>query len=124
MLSIKQILTLAGKELRIWLQSPGNWLTVLLVPFAFIALLGAVFGGGTPVFTIFAANEDKGSLGADVIKQLQDSPYLRLELLPSQAEADRRVGRGERMAAAVIPANFSEAVKTDQGGRVLVIIDP
>jgi ABC-2 type transport system permease protein len=124
MLTIKQILTLAEKELRLWLQSPGNWLTILLVPFAFIALLGAVFGGGTPVFTIFAANEDKGDLGADVIKQLQDSPYLKLELLSSQAEADRRVGRGERMAAAVIPADFSEAVKTDQGGRVLVIIDP
>lgn len=124
MLTIKQILTLAEKELRLWLQSPGNWLTILLVPFAFIALLGAVFGGGTPVFTIFAANEDKGDLGADVISLLQDSPYLELELLSSQVEADWRVGRGERMAAAVIPANFSEAVKTDQGGRVLMIIDP
>ena len=124
MLTIKQILTIAGKEFRIWLQTPGNWLTILVVPFAFITILGAVFGGGTPTFTIFAANEDKGDLGAEVLKQLEDSPYLKLEILDSQAEADRMVGRGERMAAAVIPADFSAAVKTDLGGKVLVIIDP
>lgn len=124
MLTIKQILTIAGKEFRIWLQTPGNWLTILVVPFAFITILGAVFGGGTPTFTIFAANEDKGDLGAEVLKQMQDLPYLKLEILDSRAEADRMVGRGERMAAAVIPADFSAAVKTDLGGKVLVIIDP
>ena len=45
MLTIKQIYTIAEKELRIWLQSPSNWLTILLVPFAFIFLLGTIFGG-------------------------------------------------------------------------------
>jgi len=124
MLTIKQILTIAEKELRVWLQTPGNWITVLLVPFAFIAILGNIFGGGTPVFTIFAANEDKGDLGAEVIKQMEASPYIKLEVLPSQAEADRRVGSGERMAAVVIPANFNETVKTAQGGKIQLIIDP
>ena len=124
MLAIRQILAIAYKETRLWLQVPGNWLTILLVPFAFITILGAIFGGSTPVFTIYAANEDRGTLGADVVKLLKESPNLELEMLDSQAEADRRVGKGERMAAAVIPADFSEAVKTEAGGTIELIIDP
>src|SRR3989304_12716 len=124
MLAIKQILAIAYKETRLWLQVPGNWLTILLVPFAFIAILGSVFGGSNPVFTIYAANEDQGDLGADVIEQLEDSPNLELEMLDSQTEADRRVGKGERTAAVVIPADFSEVVKTEAGGTIWVIIDP
>src|SRR3989337_1583250 len=125
MLAIKQILAIAYKETRLWLQVPGNWLTILLVPFAFIAILGSVFGGSNPVFTIYAANEDQGDPGADVIEQLEDSPNLELELLDSQAEANRRVGKGERMAAVVIPVDFSEAVKPNEaGGTIWVIIDP
>ncbi len=124
MLAIKQILAIAYKETRLWMQVPGNWLTILLVPFVFITILGSVFGGSTPVFTIYAANEDRGSLGADVIKLLQDSPNLELEVLDSQVEADRRVGQGERMAAVVVPADFSEAAKTEAGGTLWLIIDP
>jgi ABC-2 type transport system permease protein len=124
MLRIKQILSIAYKETRLWLQSPGNYLTILLVPFAFISILGAVFGGNNPVFTIFAANEDQGDLGAEVIELLEDSPNLTLVILEDQAEADRRVGNGERTAAVIIPPDFSQAVKTDAGGTIWVMIDP
>jgi ABC-2 type transport system permease protein len=124
MLAIKQILAIAIKETRLWLQIPGNWLTILFVPFTFIAILGGVFGGSTPVFTIYAANEDQGTLGKDVIKLLEDSPSLEVEILESQAEADRRVGQGERMAAVVIPADFSAAAKTEAGSTIWLIIDP
>jgi ABC-2 type transport system permease protein len=124
MLAIKQILAIALKETRLWLQIPGNWLTILFVPFTFIAILGGVFGGSTPVFTIYAANEDRGTLGKDVIKLLEDSPSLEVESLESQAEADRRVGQGDRMAAVVIPADFSAAAKTEAGSTIWLIIDP
>lgn len=124
MLAIRQILTIAYKELRLWLQVPGNWLSILLVPFAFIVILGSIFGGDTPVFTLYGVNEDAGERGAEVIKQLQDSPNLELEMLSSRAEADRRVGQGSRMAAVVIPADFSQAVLTDQGGTIYLVLDP
>jgi ABC-2 type transport system permease protein len=123
MLAIKQILAIAYKETRLWLQVPGNWLTILLVPFTFIAILGGVFGGSTPVFTIYAANEDQGDLGKDVLRLLEDSPSLEVEILASQAEADRRVGQGDRMAAVVVPADFS-AAKTEAGSVIWLIIDP
>jgi ABC-2 type transport system permease protein len=124
MLAIKQILAIAYKETRLWLQVPGNWLTILLVPFTFIAILGGVFGGSTPVFTIYAANEDQGDLGKEVIRSLEDSPSLEVEILASQAEADRRVGQGDRMAAVVVPADFSAAAKTEAGSTIWLTIDP
>jgi ABC-2 type transport system permease protein len=124
MLAIKQILAIALKEARLWLQIPGNWLTILLVPFTFIAILGGTFGGSTPVFTIYAASEDQGDLGKDVLRLLEDSPSLEVEILESRAEADRRVGQGDCMAAVVIPTDFSAAAKTEAGATIWLIIDP
>ena len=71
-------MSIAYKELRLWLQSPGNWLVVFLVPFAFIGVFGATFKEGTPVVTIFAVNEDKGDHGAEIISQLEKSTNLEL----------------------------------------------
>jgi ABC-2 type transport system permease protein len=122
---LKRILVIAYKELRLWLQAPGNWLPVLVVPFLLISVIGAIFsGGGAPTITVFAVNEDAGERGAEVIKLLDEFDKLDLEMLPSQTEADRGVSRGAHMAAIVIPADFSQAVLTDQGGEILLIIDP
>jgi len=121
---IRKILAIAWKELRLWLQSPGNWLVVFLVPVAFIGIFGSVFKEGTPVVTVFAVNEDSGELGEEIIDLLEDSSNLEFDMLESKAEADRRVGKGDHMAAVVIPEGFSQAVTTDEGASLLVIIDP
>ena len=121
---LRKIFSISTKELRLWLQAPGNWLTVFLVPLAFIGILGSVFGKGTPVVTVFAANEDKGERGAEIIELLANSENLEFEMLATQAEADAHVAKGDRMAAVVIPENFSEAVKSSDGGAILVIVDP
>jgi ABC-2 type transport system permease protein len=121
---LRKIFRIAIKELRLWSQAPGNWLTVFLLPLAFIGILGSVFSTGTPVVTVFAVNDDTGERGAEIIDLLAKSSNLEFEMLASQAEADARVAKGDRMAAVVIPENFSEAVKTSAGGAILVIIDP
>lgn len=121
---LRKIFSIAGKELRLWLQAPGNWLTVFLVPLAFIGILGSVFAKGTPVITVFAVNEDRGEYGAEIIELLANSENLEFEMLATQDEADARVAKGDRMAAVVIPEDFSEAVKTSDGGSIIVIVDP
>jgi ABC-2 type transport system permease protein len=121
---LRKIFSIAGKELRLWLQAPGNWLTVFLVPLAFIGILGSVFAKGTPVITVFAVNEDKGEYGAEIIELLANSENLEFEMLATQKEADARVAKGDRMAAVVIPKDFSDAVKTSDGGSIIVIVDP
>jgi ABC-2 type transport system permease protein len=122
---LRKIFAIAYKELRLWSQVPGNWLVVFLVPLTFIGILGSVFGkGGMPVVTVFAVNADKGERGAEIIELLAKSENLEFEMLATQAEADARVAKGDRMAAVVIPENFSEAVTTSDGGSILVIVDP
>ena len=120
----RKMMSIAYKELRLWLQSPGNWLTVFLVPLAFIGIFGATFQQGIPVITVYAVNEDKGELGSEIITLLEKSENLELEMLATQEEADELVNKGSRMAAVVIPENFSESVTTEDGAPLLVIIDP
>ena len=122
---LTQIWVIARKELRLWLQQPANLVVILLVPFLFIWIMGAVFGSsGMPTVAVFAVNLDSGANAARVLTALQDSPNLEVQLLSDRAEADRRVGQGERMAAVVIPAGFSEAVLTDSGAALELIVDP
>ena len=120
----RNMLSIAYKEFRLWLQAPANWLVVFLVPFAFIGIFGATFSEGTPVVTVYGVNEDKGELGEEIIALLQKSDNLELEMLSTQAEADELVTKGTRMAAIVIPEKFSESVTTDDGAPILVIVDP
>ena len=122
---LRQIIAIAYKELRLWMQVPGNWLVVFLVPLAFVGILGSAFGKtGLPVVTVYGVNADKGERGAEIIALLEKSENLDFEMLATQAEADARVAKGDRMAAVVIPENFSESVKTSDGGSILVIVDP
>ena len=121
---LQKIFATAKKELRLWLQSPGNWMVVFLLPFAFIGILGSIFRGGTIVVIAYAVNADAGEHGAEIIELLEESENLEFEMLETQAEADQRVGNGDRMVAVVVPENFSEAITTDEGASLLVIIDP
>jgi ABC-2 type transport system permease protein len=121
----KQIWTLIRKDLRLWAQRPGEWLIIFIVPLLFMWIMGAVFGkNSSPIIAIFVVNEDAGTSGAKVLRALKDSPNLDLTLLSTRAEADRRVGSGELMAAVIIPADFSKNITRPQGGKLEIIADP
>ena len=122
---LRQIWALTRKEIRVAAEYRGQWLLVFLTPIIFIAVMGATFGNtGAPTVAVYLVNEDEGRLGRQIVSALRDDATLALEMLDSRAEADRRVGAGQRMAAIVIPAGLSEAVLTDSGGVVKVIVDP
>ncbi len=122
---LRQIWALTRKEIKVAADYRGQWLLVFLTPIIFIAVMGATFGNtGVPTVAIYLVNEDEGRLGRQVVSALRDEPTLALDILPNRAEADRRVGNGERMAAVVVPAGFSQAVLTDDGGQIEVITDP
>ena len=122
---LRQIWAMTRKEIKLAAEYRGQWLLVFLTPLIFIAVMGATFGNaGVPTVAIYLVNEDEGRLGRQVVNALRDEPTLALDILPNRAEADRRVGNGERMAAVVIPAGFSQAVLTDDVGQIEDITDP
>jgi ABC-2 type transport system permease protein len=98
---------------------------LFLIPFLFVAVLGQVFSRGvSPTVAVYAVSEDDGRAARQVMDVLEDIKHLDLQILPSREEADRRVGGGQRMAAIVVPAGFSEALTTPQGAKIEIIIDP
>jgi ABC-2 type transport system permease protein len=122
---MRQILAFTWKEFRLWIQKPGSWIIVFVVPLIFAWIMMAVFGGsGTPVVTIFAVNLDESPAGTRVIDALLDSEHLKIEQLPTREEAEKRVGAGQHMAAVVVPEDFGSAVKTSGGAPVEIIVDP
>ncbi len=73
---------------------------------------------------VFLVNEDDGPYGAQVAETLKQMTILRVEELGSAAEADERVGKGERAAAIIVPAGFSAGIDAYQPTRLDVVVDP
>lgn len=122
---LRQIWAITEKELKLWAQERSQWLLVFLTPLVFIAIMGSVFGsGGAPAVAVYLVNEDTGRVGKQVVDALEDTRTLAVETLASRAEADRRVGDGERMAAIIVPSGLSAAAVTDAGATIEVIVDP
>lgn len=122
---LKRVWAMTRKELHLWMQQPGQMLMLFFVPFLFVAVLGQVFGGGgSPTVSVFAVNEDDSREAQRVMDLLDDVKNLELLILESREEADRRVGSGQRMAAIVVPAGFGEALTTDKGAQIEIIVDP
>lgn len=120
----KQILTLSKKEIRLWAQRPGQWIVLFVVPLVFIYIFGTAFGGGIPTVTIYVVNEDDSDFAQLVFFNLQNADNLDVEELSTREQADARVGAGERMAALIIPTGFGDAVMTDDGAVLEVLVDP
>lgn len=121
----RQIIAISRKELRLLFQKPGALVVLFIVPFIFVWIMGTVFGPkDMPNAAIFAVNQDDGVAADQIIKALQASENLTVTLLDTFEEADRRVGKGDLMAAVIIPQGFSNAILTDQGSELPIIIDP
>jgi ABC-2 type transport system permease protein len=122
---MRQIQALIWKDFRLWAQKPGSWIIIFVVPLLFIWIMQAVFGStGTPVVTVYAVNEDESKESERVIQTLQEADNIRVDLLETRSEANRRVGSGERMAAVVVPEGYGAALTTSHGAHIDIIIDP
>lgn len=119
------IWAITRKDLKLLLKQPGEWLLLFLTPFLFIAIMGQIFGGeGPPRTVVFLVDEDDSRLSRQIVRALEESEGLELQRLASREDADVRVGRGDRMAAIVIPEGFEEAYRADSGAEIEVVLDP
>ena len=122
---LQQISAVSRKEFKILAQRPSELILILLIPLLFTWILGQVFGRAElPRVAIYVVNEDAGDKGTLALQQLSASPNLEVTTLPTRAEADRRIGAGERMAAVYFPPTFSEALLSPEGAEIQIITDP
>jgi ABC-2 type transport system permease protein len=120
---------IAWKNLQLLSKDRGALAILFLMPLLFASLIGVSSGGGegeeTSVhFDVYVVNNDEGPFGKMVEDVLAEMPLLRIESLASAAEADELIAKGERLAAIVIPVDFSQQIDSYDPTKVTVIADP
>lgn len=129
---IRGTLAITWKELQVTIRDRGLLAVLFLLPLIFASLFSLSqqqsvdeSTGAAPITVeIFVVNEDEGRFGRQIADTLGRMPMLDVEQLDSADDADRRVGEGERTAAVVIPAGFSERIDAYEPADVRVIVDP
>lgn len=132
MTMIRATAAIAWKELQVVLRDRGLLAILFLLPLIFSTLFslsqqGAVdeaTGAAKIVVKVFLVNEDTGSYGQQVADTLKQLPVLDVTELASATDADTRVGKGERTAAIIIPARFSDGIDAYAPVSLNVVVDP
>lgn len=125
------ILAVAWKELQVRAQDRGSLAILFLLPLLFGTMLGsmgqasmAAEGEEGVTFDIYLVNQDDGPHGKLVVDILREMTVLELAVMNSPEVVDELVADGERMAAIVIPAEFSDRIDNYEQATVEVIVDP
>jgi len=129
---VRTTLAITWKELQVTFKDRGLLAILFLLPLVFASLFSLSQQGAADLATgataltveVFLVNEDDGPYGAQVAETLKQMNILRVEELGSAAEADERVGKGERAAAIIVPAGFSAGIDAYQPTRLDVVVDP
>jgi ABC-2 type transport system permease protein len=129
---IRPTLAITWKELQVTFRDRGLLAILFLLPLIFASLFSLSQQGAADLATgataltveVFLVDEDDGPYGAQVAETFRQMGILRVEELGSAAEANERIGRGERVAAIVIPAGFSAGIDAYQPTHLDVVVDP
>lgn len=133
-------LAIARKELLLLAKDRGALLVLFLLPLLFASLLGSANSAAArsaaqsatgasqavPTIEIFLVNQDSGSYGSQVTQILKSIDFLKIEELANVDDADRQLAEGKtkKLAAVVIPGDFSRKVDAYEQTGVRVIVDP
>ena len=133
--TILDTLAVCWKELQVQMKDRGMLLVIFLLPFVFSTLSSqlnqSLYSSGdgdeeseTISLPVYLVNEDEGPYGRQVIDALYEIGMLEMDASYSAGEVDRLVADSERLAAIIIPANFSASIDTHEPTEVEVIVDP
>jgi len=127
---ISYALSVTWKELQV-IVSDRVWLMILfLMPIGFGAMIVAAnpwaTSGEAPAIhlDVGLVNDDAGGFGREIAKSIGGIQELDIETLDARADAERRVQQGEKAAAIVIPADFSQSIDAYTPTAIEVIVDP
>jgi ABC-2 type transport system permease protein len=100
-----------------------NIFFVFVFPMVLILVLGATFGGSsTPRLGV--VDSGSGPLGAALVRQLEQTPHLKVVAVANAAALLTEVGRGDVAAGVVIPPGYDAAVRSGRGATVRYLAQP
>jgi len=109
-------LTIAVKELRLWMRDRHALFFTFALPLLFITVFGLAFSGDMKKINVLVVQEDNGSLAENYVRAL--SVVFDVTKVDSVAAAENDVSDGEKVAAIIVPEGFSE-----NAGAVRLIYD-
>jgi ABC-2 type transport system permease protein len=101
---------IALANLRRMFRVRTNIFFAFVFPMVLILVLGATFGGGsTPRLGVVSTGS--GPLGAALLRQLEQTPHVRVVTVAGQAALLTQVERGDLAAGVVIPPGYDAAIR-------------
>ncbi len=117
---MNRVWTLARKDLLETRRDRLALLFTLIMPLAFTAFFGIMFGGGSDRLPLAVWSGDAGPAAKQLIEAVQDDDVLRAHAM-GRAEAEQAVADNEVAAALEIPAGFSDDVAAGRPATVTVV---
>jgi ABC-2 type transport system permease protein len=128
--TLLQVLAVAWKDLSVFAKDRGELIVLFLLPVLLSAMVGSMYNQmfqpeeSDVLFPVYVVNQDSGPFGQQVVAALNTIDQLDVEALDSVTQADEGVSAGERIAAVVIPAGFTDNLNAYEPSTVQVIVDP
>ncbi len=120
---MSRVLTLARKDLLETRRDRLALLFTLIMPLAFTAFFGIMFGGGSDRLPLAVWSGDAGPAAQQLLAAVQDSDVVVVHRM-TQAEAEQAVADNKMAAALEIPDGFSAAVAAGEPATVTVVGTP
>ena len=117
---MKRVWTLASKD---FLETRRDRLALLftvVMPLAFTAFFGLMFGGGSDRLPLAIANADSGAAATQLVGALAKSGVVKTEAMDKDA-AEKAVDDNKVAAALEIPAGFSAALAAGRPAELTLV---
>ena len=117
---MRRIFTLARKDLLETRRDRLALIFTVVMPVAFTAFFGLLFGGGSDRLPLAVWSGDSGPVATQLIAQLQSSDVVVVHRV-KKSEAEQNVADNKVAAALEIPAGFSAAVAAGKPATLTVV---
>ena len=121
-MSTRPTTAIAAVALRRLLRDRSNVFFVFVFPLLLVLLIGAQFGGDQTTLTLAVTADDAGALGDDLVAALDEVDDVTVEAYGSAEEVVDAVARGDATGGLVVPAGYSDALRTSPRGVVLAFV--
>ncbi len=119
---MSRIWTLARKDLLETRRDRLSAIFIVIMPIAFTAFFGIMFGSGSDRLAVAVHDADRGEQSRALVAALEGSDAVRV-VPKSAAELDPWIADGRAAAGLLIPPGFSAAVQAGEPAELVIVSD-
>jgi ABC-2 type transport system permease protein len=117
---MNRILTLARKDLLETRRDRLSAIFIIIMPLAFTAFFGLLFGGGNDRLPLAVYDADGGAQAKQLVAALDDSKVVRV-VEKDSGDFETWMADGRAAAGLVIPAGFSTSVEAGRPAQITIV---